>query len=225
MSKYYLLLAFDALLFGAVAMSLDLLIGYTGLVSFGHAAFFGLGAYSAAVLLERGVTSLWLSLGAIPGGRRPVRAPGELLRHHAPGHLLRPADPHLRRGGLHRLPLHADLRRLRRHPGAARAEPPARRARRHAGAELLPGRGLPVLRLSRVPDARLVPLRPRAGRDPRERGPRALPRLRRAALQDGRVHDLGAADRARPAPSTRGARPTPPRISCTGPSRASSSSW
>jgi branched-chain amino acid transport system permease protein len=63
MSKYYLLLAFDALLFGAVAMSLDLLIGYTGLVSFGHAAFFGLGAYSAAILLERGVTSLWLSLG------------------------------------------------------------------------------------------------------------------------------------------------------------------
>jgi branched-chain amino acid transport system permease protein len=63
MSKYYLLLAFDALLFGAVAMSLDLLIGYTGLVSFGHAAFFGLGAYASAVLLERGVTSLWLCLG------------------------------------------------------------------------------------------------------------------------------------------------------------------
>ena len=58
MSKYYMLLAFDALLFGAVAMSLDLLIGYTGMVSFGHAAFFGLGAYSAAVLLERGVLSL-----------------------------------------------------------------------------------------------------------------------------------------------------------------------
>ena len=59
MSKYYLLLAFDALLFGAVAMSLDLLMGYTGLVSFGHAAFFGLGAYSTAILLERGVRSLW----------------------------------------------------------------------------------------------------------------------------------------------------------------------
>ncbi len=62
MSKYYLLLAFDALLFGAVAMSLDLLMGYTGLVSFGHAAFFGLGAYSTAVLLERGILSLWLCL-------------------------------------------------------------------------------------------------------------------------------------------------------------------
>ncbi len=63
MSRYYMLLAFDALLFGAVAMSLDLLMGYTGLVSFGHAAFFGLGAYSTAVLLERGVLSLWLCLG------------------------------------------------------------------------------------------------------------------------------------------------------------------
>jgi len=62
MSKFYLLLAFDSLLFGAVAMSLDLLMGYTGLVSFGHAAFFGLGAYATAVLLERGILSLWLCL-------------------------------------------------------------------------------------------------------------------------------------------------------------------
>ena len=63
MSKYYLLLAFDALVFGAIAMSLDLLMGYTGLVSFGHAAFYGLGAYATAVLLERGILSLWACLG------------------------------------------------------------------------------------------------------------------------------------------------------------------
>ena len=62
MSKYYMLLAFDALLFGTIAMSLDLLIGYTGLVSFGHAAFYGLGAYATAVTLERGGRSLWLCL-------------------------------------------------------------------------------------------------------------------------------------------------------------------
>ena len=61
--RYYLLLGFDALLFGAIAMSLDLLMGYTGLVSFGHAAFYGLGAYATAVLLERGVLSVWLCLG------------------------------------------------------------------------------------------------------------------------------------------------------------------
>jgi branched-chain amino acid transport system permease protein len=62
MSKFYLLLAFDALLFGGIAMSLDLLMGYTGLVSFGHAAFYGLGAYATGVLLERGVDSVWLCL-------------------------------------------------------------------------------------------------------------------------------------------------------------------
>ena len=60
MTKFYLLLAFDALLFGTIAMSLDLLIGYTGLVSFGHAAFYGLGAYATAIALERGVRSLWI---------------------------------------------------------------------------------------------------------------------------------------------------------------------
>jgi branched-chain amino acid transport system permease protein len=63
-SRYHLLLAFDALLFGAIAMSLDLLIGYTGLVSFGHAAFYGLGAYATAVMLERGVLSVWACIGA-----------------------------------------------------------------------------------------------------------------------------------------------------------------
>ncbi len=64
MTRYRLGLAFDALLFGIVAMSLDLLMGYTGLVSFGHSAFLGLGAYSTAILLERGVRSLWLCLAA-----------------------------------------------------------------------------------------------------------------------------------------------------------------
>lgn len=62
MSRFYMLLAFDAILFGAVAMALDLLMGYTGLVSFGHAAFFGLGAYATAILLEREVLSMWACL-------------------------------------------------------------------------------------------------------------------------------------------------------------------
>jgi len=63
-SRYHLLLGFDALLFGAIAMSLDLLMGYAGLVSFGHAAFYGLGAYATAVVLEHGGRSLWACLGA-----------------------------------------------------------------------------------------------------------------------------------------------------------------
>jgi branched-chain amino acid transport system permease protein len=40
----------EVLLFCIFAMSLNLLVGYTGLVSFGHAAFFGVGAYTVAVL-------------------------------------------------------------------------------------------------------------------------------------------------------------------------------
>ncbi len=40
----------DVLIFGLFAMSLDLLLGYTGLVSFGHAAFFGVGAYVAGIV-------------------------------------------------------------------------------------------------------------------------------------------------------------------------------
>jgi branched-chain amino acid transport system permease protein len=43
----------EILIWGVFAMSLDLLMGYAGMVSFGHSAFFGLGAYAAAVGLLR----------------------------------------------------------------------------------------------------------------------------------------------------------------------------
>jgi branched-chain amino acid transport system permease protein len=53
----------EILIWGLVAMSSDLLIGYTGLVSFGHSAFFGLGMYgAAAALLSVRPPSLWLAL-------------------------------------------------------------------------------------------------------------------------------------------------------------------
>jgi branched-chain amino acid transport system permease protein len=41
----------EMLIWGLLAMSSDLLIGYTGMVSFGHSAFFGLGMYGAAAAL------------------------------------------------------------------------------------------------------------------------------------------------------------------------------
>jgi branched-chain amino acid transport system permease protein len=53
----------EILIWGLLAMSLDLLIGYTGMVSFGHSAFFGLGMYGAAVaLLTVRPPNLWLAL-------------------------------------------------------------------------------------------------------------------------------------------------------------------
>lgn len=39
-------------IFAILAMSYDLLLGYTGIISFGHAMFFGLGAYSTAIILS-----------------------------------------------------------------------------------------------------------------------------------------------------------------------------
>jgi branched-chain amino acid transport system permease protein len=48
----YPVLALDILLWGLFAMSVDLLLGYAGLLSFGHAAFWGLGAYTAAIVAK-----------------------------------------------------------------------------------------------------------------------------------------------------------------------------
>ena len=45
-------------------MSLDLILGFTGLMSLGHAAFFGLGAYAVAVLGTQFGLNAWLGLGA-----------------------------------------------------------------------------------------------------------------------------------------------------------------
>ena len=53
----------EILIWGLFAMSSDLLIGYTGMVSFGHSAFFGLGMYgAAAALLAVRPPNLWLAV-------------------------------------------------------------------------------------------------------------------------------------------------------------------
>ncbi len=52
----------EILVWGLLAMSSDLLIGYTGMISFGHSAFFGLGMYgAAAALLTFSPPNLWLA--------------------------------------------------------------------------------------------------------------------------------------------------------------------
>jgi branched-chain amino acid transport system permease protein len=53
----------EVLVWGLLAMSSDLLIGYTGMISFGHSAFFGLGMYgAAAALLLFSPPNLWLAI-------------------------------------------------------------------------------------------------------------------------------------------------------------------
>jgi branched-chain amino acid transport system permease protein len=52
----------EILIWGLLAMSSDILIGYTGMVSFGHSAFFGLGLYgAAAALLLFAPPNIWLA--------------------------------------------------------------------------------------------------------------------------------------------------------------------
>jgi branched-chain amino acid transport system permease protein len=61
---YYVHLAILVLISAILAMSLNLLMGYVGLTSFGHAAYFGVGAYTAAALLVRYGVDFWTAAPA-----------------------------------------------------------------------------------------------------------------------------------------------------------------
>jgi branched-chain amino acid transport system permease protein len=52
-SRFYIFLGTDILIMGLFAVSLNLLLGYAGLVSFGQAAYFGIGAYTCALLMKK----------------------------------------------------------------------------------------------------------------------------------------------------------------------------
>ena len=51
-TRFYTFLATEIVILALFAVSLNLLLGYTGLVSFGHAAYFGIGAYTCAILMK-----------------------------------------------------------------------------------------------------------------------------------------------------------------------------
>ncbi len=58
---FYTRLAGRILIYGLCALSLDLILGYGGMVSFGHAAFLGVGAYTVGILSHHGVTGAWIA--------------------------------------------------------------------------------------------------------------------------------------------------------------------
>ena len=61
---YYVGLATEVLISALFVMSLDLLVGFAGLDSLGHSAFFGIGAYTAGLLLAAGSENALYLLGA-----------------------------------------------------------------------------------------------------------------------------------------------------------------
>jgi branched-chain amino acid transport system permease protein len=58
---YYVTVATRVLIYALAATSLNWVLGYGGMVSLGHAAFFGTGAYVVAILMQHSVASAWIA--------------------------------------------------------------------------------------------------------------------------------------------------------------------
>jgi branched-chain amino acid transport system permease protein len=62
LSSFMLSLLTQAVLYSIAAMSLDIILGYTGLASLGHAAYFGLGAYGVGIMTTRHGANFWVAV-------------------------------------------------------------------------------------------------------------------------------------------------------------------
>ncbi|MCU0937612.1 MAG: branched-chain amino acid ABC transporter permease [Burkholderiaceae bacterium] len=62
---FFFRLATEALIFGGLALAVDVLLGRTGLLPLGHALFFGFGAYVAGLVLKHWAPSFWLAMGVV----------------------------------------------------------------------------------------------------------------------------------------------------------------
>ncbi len=64
--EYWIWVSTEMIIMALFAMSLNLILGFGGMVSFGHAAFFGVGAYTVALLMKKADFPLYLALPAAP---------------------------------------------------------------------------------------------------------------------------------------------------------------
>jgi branched-chain amino acid transport system permease protein len=69
---FYIDLVRRIMILAIAAVSLNLILGYGGLVSFGHAAYLGIGAYAVGILAFYGVTSGWVQWAVAIGGSAAV---------------------------------------------------------------------------------------------------------------------------------------------------------
>jgi branched-chain amino acid transport system permease protein len=81
---FYLRLATEALILAGLALSVDILLGYGGLLSLGQALYFGLGAYLSALVLMA-VPSFWAALGAALVAGLGVGVVGGLIANRVRG--------------------------------------------------------------------------------------------------------------------------------------------
>ena len=64
-NSYYVNIATQILIFATLALGLNVLVGYAGLVTLGHAALFGIAAYAAATLTNAGHGAIVVAIGAL----------------------------------------------------------------------------------------------------------------------------------------------------------------
>ena len=204
----YTALATRVLVLGLAAMSLNFLLGFTGVLSFGHAAYFGLGAYGAGLSLKYLAASTPLAAALRHPARRPLRRHPRRPDRAAARRLFRHGHHRVRPGVLlHRLPVELGDRRRRRPARlCTRADRPRLPQARH------PRQRQPVLLLRAVLlRARgrrhgfhpALAVRTHHDRDPRERAPLALPRHTRSSGTSGLRSRCPASSWALPARCTR----------------------
>ena len=66
LSQFWTFIAIEVLAFALYAVSFNVLLGYGGMLSFGHAAFFGVGGYAAAILLKKAGLPPGLAFALVP---------------------------------------------------------------------------------------------------------------------------------------------------------------
>jgi branched-chain amino acid transport system permease protein len=66
LSDFWLFIAIEVLAFALYAVSFNVLLGYGGMLSFGHAAFFGVGGYAAAILMKKAGLSGGVAFALLP---------------------------------------------------------------------------------------------------------------------------------------------------------------
>jgi branched-chain amino acid transport system permease protein len=81
---FYMRLATEALIFGGLALSVDILLGYTGLLSLGQALYFGLGAYVSALVLMV-IPSFWAAMAATAAASAVLGLIGGIIANRVRG--------------------------------------------------------------------------------------------------------------------------------------------
>ena len=66
LSEFWLFIAIEVLAFALYAVSFNVLLGYGGMLSFGHAAFFGIGGYAAAIVMKKAGLPAGIAFAVVP---------------------------------------------------------------------------------------------------------------------------------------------------------------